>query len=193
MLEVIGLVLIAVLAENLALVRCMGIHVSSREELTQRGVRRAGAALILVMVTAALLTWLANTYLLRFFGAEHLRTLVFTLLVLAAIRLVRWVLRAFFPALARYLAEALSETVFNAAVLGVCLVSALRGYTLWQTLLYALAGGAGVVLVLGIYTGMQEQAEFESCPPRFRGYPILLITAGLMALALMGFYGLNVQ
>lgn len=193
MLEAIGLILIAVLAENMVLVRCMGFSFSSGQELTQRTVRRTGLALILVMVTSALLSWLFNTYVLRFFAVEYLRTLVFTLLMLAAAALVRRLLRLFFPALYRYLEGALSQTVYNCAVLGVALVSAQRGYTLGQTLLYAFASGVGVLLVLGIYTGMQEQAEFDSCPETFRRYPILLITAGLMALALMGFYGLNVK
>ena len=193
MLEVIGLVLIAVLAENMVLVRCMGISVPERPELTQRGVRRIGTALILVMVTSAFLSWLFNVYVLRFFGIEQFRTLAFTLLMLASVALVKLVLRTFFPALFRHLERALSDTVFNCAVLGVALICALRSYTLWQALIYALASGLGVMLVLGIYVGMQEQADFDSCPEKFRTYPILLITAGLMALALMGFYGLNVK
>ena len=92
----------------------------------------------------------------------------------------------------RHLNEDLSQAVYNCAVLGVAFIITLRNYSLPQTLLYALASGVGILGVLVIFTGMQDQASFDNCPKVFRGLPIQLITAGLMALALMGFYGLNV-
>ena len=98
-----------------------------------------------------------------------------------------------FPALSRQVNECLSETVYNCAVLGVALIVALRNYNLLQSVLYAFFGGVGVLIVLVIFTGLQDQASFDKCPKVFRGLPIQLITAGLMALALMGFAGLNVQ
>ena len=144
------------------------------------------------MVVTALLSWLINVLVLRFFGIEHLRILAYTLMVLAAVALVRQVLRLFFPVLYRHLNEDLSQTVYNCAVLGVAFIITLRNYSLAQTLLYALASGIELLGVLVIFTGMQDQASFDNCPKVFRGLPIQLLTAGLMALALMGFYGLNV-
>lgn len=192
MIEVIGLVLIAILAENMVLVKCMGLGWPKRTIMTEDGAWHMGVSLTLVMVITALVSWLINTYVLRYFGLEYLRILVYALLVPAVIGLLKLVLRAFFPVLYRHLKDYLSETVSNCAVLGVAFLITMRNYTLPQTLLYALASGVGTLGVLVIFTGMQEQASFDNCPKFFRGYPIGLLTAGLMAMALMGFYGLHV-
>ena len=192
MIQIIGLVLIAILAENMVLVRCLGMGWPGKGTLTEEGAWRMGASITLVMVVTALLSWLVNTLVLKFFGIEHLRILVYVLLVLGSVALVRQGLRLFFPVLYRNLNEYLSHVVYNCAVLGVAFIITLRSYSLIQALLYALASGVGILGVLVIFAGMQDQASFDNCPKVFRGLPIQMITAGLMALALMGFYGLNV-
>ena len=192
MIQIIGLVLIAILAENMVLVRCLGMGWPGKGTLTEEGAWRMGASITLVMVVTALLSWLVNTLVLKFFGIEHLRILVYVLLVLGSVALVRQGLRLFFPVLYRNLNEYLSHVVDNCAVLGVAFIITLRSYSFIQALLYALASGVGILGVLVIFTGMQDQASFDNCPKVFRGLPIQMITAGLMALALMGFYGLNV-
>lgn len=192
MIQIIGLVLIAILAENMVLVRCLGMGWPGKGTLTEEGAWRMGTSITLVMVITALLSWLVNTLVLKFFGIEHLRILVYVLLVLGSVALVRQGLRLFFPVLYRNLNEYLSHVVYNCAVLGVAFIITQRSYSLVQALLYALASGVGILGVLVIFTGMQDQAGFDNCPKVFRGLPIQMITAGLMALALMGFYGLNV-
>ena len=192
MIQVIGLVLIAILAENMVLVRCLGMGWPKQTIMTEAGAWRMGVSITLVMVVTALLSWLVNTFVLRFFAVEHLRILAYALLAYGAVELVRQVLRLFFPVLYRHLNEYLSYTVYNCAVMGVAFIITLRNYSLPQTLLYALASGIGILGVLVIFTGMQDQASFDNCPKVFRGLPIQMITAGLMALALMGFYGLHV-
>ena len=193
MLQVIGLVLIAILAENMVLVRCLGMDWPKRKDMTEDRAWHIGVSITLVMVVTALISWLVNVCILRFFGVEHFRVLAYTLSVLMAVGLLRQLLRLFFPVLYRHLNEDLSQTVYNCAVLGVAFIITLRNYSLPQTLLYALASGVGILGVLVIFTGMQDQASFDNCPKVFRGLPIQLITAGLMSLALMGFYGLNVN
>jgi len=192
MIQTIGLVLIAILAENMVLVRCLGMDWPGKSALTEETAWRTGVSITLVMVVTALLSWLVNTFVLRFFAIEYLRILTYVLLVLGSVELVRQGLRLFFPVLHRNLNEYLSHVVYNCAVLGVAFIITLRSYSLAQTLLYALASGVGILGVLVIFTGMQDQASFDNCPNVFRGLPIQMITAGLMALALMGFYGLNV-
>lgn len=192
MLQVIGLVLIAILAENMVLVRCLGMDWPKREGMTEDSAWHIGVSITLVMVVTALISWLVNVCILRFFGVEHFRVLAYTLAVLLAAGLLRQVLRLFFPVLYRHLNKDLSHAIYNCAVLGVAFIITLRNYSLLQTLLYALASGVGILGVLVIFTGMQDQASFDNCPKVFRGLPIQMITAGLMALALMGFYGLNV-
>lgn len=192
MIQVIGLVLIAILSENMVLARCLGMDWPERTHMTEDRAMHIGVSLTLVMVLTALISWLVNTYVLRFFGMEHFRILAYTLTMLGSAQLLRQLLRLFFPVLYRHLSEDLSQAVYNCAVLGVAFIITLRNYSLPQTLLYALASGVGILGVLVIFTGMQDQASFDNCPEVFRGLPIQLITAGLMALALMGFYGLNV-
>lgn len=192
MIQMIGLVLIAILAENMVLVRCLGMSLPGKAAMTEDSAWRMGVSITLVMVVTALFAWLANTFVLKFFAVEYLQILVYELLVLGAVELVRQGTRLFFPVLYRNLNEYLSLVVYNCAVLGVAFIITLRSYSLGQSLLYALASGVGVLGVLVIFTGMQDQASFDYCPKVFRGLPIQLITAGLMAMALMGFYGLNV-
>lgn len=192
MIQTIGLVLIAILAENMVLVRCLGMSLPGKTIQTEESAWRMGVSITLVMVVTALLSWLANALVLRFFWVEYLRILIYVLLVLGSVALVRQGLRLFFPVLYRHLNEYLSLVVYNCAVLGVAFIITLRNYSLGQSLLYAFASGVGILGVLVIFTGMQDQASFDYCPRVFRGLPIQLITAGLMAMALMGFYGLNV-
>ena len=193
MIQMIGLVLIAVRAENLVLIRPMGMGWPKNTIMSEKDAWRMGCSLTLVMTVTALTTWLLNTFVLRYFALEYLRVLVYALTVLGVIRLLRLLLERVFPALSRQVDECLSETVYNCAVLGVALIVTLRSYSLIQSVLYAFFGGVGVLLVLAIFAGLQDQASFDKCPGLFRGLPIQLITAGLMALALMGFAGLNVQ
>lgn len=191
MIQMIGLVLIAILAENMVLVRCLGMGWPKQTIRTEEGAWRTGVSLILVMVFTAMASWGVN-WVLKFFGYTHLRILAYALLVPGVIWALRWLLRSFFPPLYRYVEDNLSHTIYNAAVLGVAYMITMRNYSFGQAVLYSLASGVGVLIVLVIFMGMQDQASFEKCPKVFRGYPIGLITAGLMGLALMGFYGLNV-
>lgn len=191
MLEVIGLVLTAILTENMVLVRCFGLGGPKQSVTTQDGAVHMGVALTMVMVAAALASWWANTYILHYFQVEYYRLLVYTLVVLVVVWLWKLVLRLFFPVLYRHLKDYLSETVSNCAVLAVAYVITNRSYSLGQTLLYTLASGVGVLLILVSFTNIREQTGQDG-RESLRDLPIGLITLGLMAMALMGFYGLHV-
>jgi len=191
MLEVIGLVLTAILTENMVLVRCFGLGGPKQSVTTQDGAVHMGVALTMVMVAAALASWWANTYILHYFQVEYYRLLVYTLVVLVVVWLWKLVLRLFFPVLYRHLKDYLSETVSNCAVLAVAYVITNRSYSLGQTLLYTLASGIGVLLILVSFTNIREQTGQDG-RESLRDLPIGLITLGLMAMALMGFYGLHV-
>ena len=102
MIQVIGLVLIAIFAENMVLVRCLGMGWSKRTIMTEDGAWHMGVSMTLVMVVTALLSWLLNAFVLRFFKAEYLRVLNYTLVVLGAVGLVRHGLRLFFPVCGSY-------------------------------------------------------------------------------------------
>lgn len=192
MIQAIGLVLIAVLAENMVLVRCMGMGWPGSATSSEDSAWRMGISITLVMVFNTMAAWLVNRFVLEFFGLGHLRLLVYALLVPSVIWMLRKLLGTFFPGLYAYVREHLSYSLYNCSVMGAAYIITQRHYTFGQTFLYSLASGVGVLIVLVIFTGMQDQASFDNCPKWFRGFPIELITAGLMGLALMGFYGLHV-
>lgn len=193
MMEVIGLVLTAMLSENMVLVRCTGLSWPTDESGSETGAWHMGVSVTLVMVAAALVSWLTNTYILRYFGLDHFRLLVYSLVVPLVVAGLKCIFKLFFPVLYRHLSGYLSQTVSNCAVLSVSFFITLRNYSLPMTLLYAFASGVGILIVQVIFAGMQDQASFDNCPARFRGYPIRLLTIGLMAMALMGFYGLHMN
>ena len=147
MIQMIGLVLIAVLAENLVLIRPLGMGWPKDTIMQDKDAWRMGAALTVVMTLTALLTWLLNTLVLRYFAVEYLRILTYTLAVLAVVYSLRLLLKKVFPVLSHHLDECLPETLCNCAVLGVALIVTLRNYSLWQSVLYAFAAGVGVLVV----------------------------------------------
>lgn len=187
-----GVALIALLSENFILVNCLGIGTHTRAFEDAAQARRTGLALTMGMVLTTLLCWLADNLVLIPLGWTWLRTLLFTLLSLLSLCLIQHGLRLFIPELYRRLKDILPGIAANCAVLGAAFLVSQRSYTLGAALLYALFGGVGATVVLMSYAGLREDVGFESCPRAFRGAPISLITAGLMALALVGFYGLQI-
>lgn len=183
--------LAALLSENFILVSCMGIGTKIEAFQNPREARRTGLSVLLSMVVTVFFTWLADALLLRHSGWDHLRLLAFTLLSLGSVALIRLLLRVFLPALFARLDTSLSAMSTNCAALGAALLASTRGYTLDQALLFALCGGLGVLLVLLSFAGLHDTINLDECPKSFRGAPMELITAGLMALALVGFYGLH--
>lgn len=191
MLEIMGLALSALLAENLVLVHCMGMGTNENAFLDPTEGRRVGTALTLVMVVSGVLSRGIDTFLANF-HLDYLDLLAFALLVPAVSAVLGWVLKFFLPELSRRLAEPIRTSFGNAAVLGVVLLASQRSYTLQETFIFTLAGGLGLTTVLTCFAGLREEIDLEACPKPFHGLPIMLITAGLMALAMVGYYGLNV-
>ena len=111
MVEVIGLVLTAVLAENMVLVRCLDLNWAASREQTEDEAWHMGISLTMVMVATALVSWLVNTYVLRYFAVGQFRLVAYTLMVLLSVVGLRGLLRLFFPVLARHLSGYLSRTV----------------------------------------------------------------------------------
>ena len=105
--------------------------------------------------------------------------------------LLRAFLRHFIPELSRRADENLASVSTNCAALGCALIISQRSYGLASSLVFALFGGLGAAIALASFASLLMEADVKHCPRCFRGYPIKFITAGLMALALVGFYGLH--
>ena len=159
--------------------------------------RRLDAAYGMALATAFVLTlsaglsWMLQTWLLQPLELDHLRTLGFILLIAAVVQFTETVMKRQAPALYRVLGIYLPLITTNCAVLGVALLNAQTQHRFLHALLYGFGAALGFSLVLVMFAAMRERLEAAQTPASFRGTPIALITAGLMALAFMGFAGMD--
>ena len=189
-LELAGVALAALLSENLVLVSCMGIGTHEKSFQDPREAIRTGLCLTLVMVLGALGAWLLNFLILLRFNLAYFQVLAFALLIPGLVAGVRKLFQACIPELSRRVDGNLSSISTNCAALGSALLISQRSYGLDSALIFALCGGIGATLALASFASLQKEVDLNRCPKSFRGVPIQLITAGLMAMALLGYYGL---
>jgi len=179
-----------VLANNFVLVRFLGLcpfmGVSSKLE----GAIGMSVATLFVLTLSSVCSYLLNQYLLVPLQLEYLSTLSFILVIAVTVQLTEMVMRKSSPLLYRILGIFLPLITTNCAVLGVALLNAQEQHNLLQSALYGFGAAAGFGLVLVSFAAMRERLAYADIPMHFRGAPIGLITAGLMALAFMGFTGL---
>lgn len=192
-LELMGVALTALLAENFVLVTCMGIGTRRRAFSDPRDALRTGWCLTVVMVLSSICAWCIDVGILTRYGLTYYRTFVFGLMVPALVWCVRQFLRFCVPELYRRNNEYLGAVTTNCAALGCVLLVALRSYGFAESVIFALCGGLGTTVVLANFAHLLEEADLEQCPKCFRGIPIKLITGGLMAMGLVGFYGLHIH
>ena len=192
-LELMGVALAALLSENLVLVTCMGIGTHRASFQEPKEAIRTGLCLTAVMILGALGAWLINVLVLTQFNLTHFQVLAFSLLIPGLVALLRRFLSACVPELSRRVDENLASISTNCAALGTALLVVQRSYSLGAAMIFALCGGIGATLALASFASLQKEVDLERCPKSFRGVPIQLITAGLMAMALVGYYGLYLE
>ena len=149
-----------------------------------------GLATTFVMVLAAMVTWIINNWILIPFNLPFLQYVSFIIVIASLVQFVEMFIRKSSPTLYRSLGIFLPLITTNCAILGLALLSALREYNFLQSLVFGLAAGVGFTLALLIMAGIREELEMAPIPEPFKGAPITLIIAGLLALAFMGFAGL---
>ncbi len=189
-LSYFAIVIGAVFVNNVVLAQFLGIcpflGVSSNVE-TSLGM---GAAVTFVMAIASVVAWLLQTYLLVPFGIEYMQTIVFILVIAALVQMVEIILKKVSPALYQALGIFLPLITTNCAVLGVAILMIQKEFSLLQGVVYAVSSALGFALALVLFAGIRERLDFEEVPAAFRGVPIALVTAGILAMAFMGFSGL---
>ena len=160
--------------------------------VSQRFEAAAGMALatLFVLTLASGASWAAWHWLLEPLGLGYLRTLVFVLLIAAVVQGTEMIVRATSPLLHELLGVFLPLITTNCAVLGVALINLERQHGFVESLVFGAAAAAGFGLALLLFAGLRERMDTADVPSAFRGTPIALVTAGLMALAFMGFNGL---
>jgi electron transport complex protein RnfA len=181
----------AVLVNNVVLVRILGLcpfmGVSKKLE-TAYGM---GAATTFVLTLATGASYAIDHYLLMPFGLEYLRTLSFIVTIAAIVQLTEMIIAKTSPSLQQTLGIYLPLITTNCAVLGVPLLNVANGYNFVESLLFGGGSAVGFSLVLILFAGIRERIEGADVPTHFRGTAIAMVTAGLMALAFMGFAGLD--
>ena len=192
-MELTAVALAALLSENMVLVSCMGIGTHEKSFQEPREAIRTGCCLTVVMILGALGAWLLNYLVLLRYGLTHFQVLAFALLVPGLVAALRKFLRACVPELSRRADDNLASISTNCAALGTALLVSQRSYGLGSALIFALCGGIGATLALASFASLQKEVDLNRCPRSFRGVPIQLITAGLMAMALVGYYGLYLE
>ena len=183
-LSYFAIIIGAIFVNNVVLAQFLGIcpflGVSSKVE-TSMGM---GAAVTFVMAIAAVVAWLIQAY------ALVPLVIVFILVIAALVQMVEIMLKKLSPSLYQALGIFLPLITTNCAVLGVAILMIQKEFNLLQSVTYSVATALGFALALVLFAGIRERLEFEDVPKAFRGVPIALITAGILAMAFMGFSGL---
>jgi len=189
---VIGLLISALFTENFVLCKFLGccpfLGVSKKTD-TAMGM---GMAVTFVMAIASMFTYLANEFLLIPLGLEYLQTILFILIIAALVQFVEMVIKKTMPALYSSLGIYLPLITTNCAVLGVALLNVQNEFNLLFSILYGTFAALGFTLAIVLFAGVREQINEKDVPESFRGFPIALVTAGLMAIAFMGFSGFSI-
>lgn len=150
-----------------------------------------GIAVTFVMTLASAATWAVNEYLLIPNDLAFMQTVVFILVIAALVQLVEMFLQKSVPALYQALGIYLPLITTNCAVLGVALLNIQKGYNFIESVVYGFTGGLGFLLAIVLFSFVRERTDNCDCPKAFRGFPIALLSAGLLALAFMGFGALK--
>jgi electron transport complex protein RnfA len=177
----------AIFVNNVVLSQFLGIcpflGVSSKVD-TSIGM---GMAVTFVMALATLVTWCIQQYILVPFGIEYMQTITFILVIAALVQMVEIVLKKVSPALYQALGIFLPLITTNCAVLGIAIITVQKDFDLLTGVIYAVSIALGFALAMILFAGIRERLEVEDTPNSMRGVPIALITAGLLAMAFMGF------
>ena len=189
-MEYLIIIISAVFVNNIVLAQFLGIcpflGVSNKVS-TATGM---SAAVVFVITLSTQVTYLIDHYILASLDITFMRTIVFILVIAALVQMVEIILKKVSPSLYQALGIFLPLITTNCAVLGVAILMIQKEFTLLQSVVYSVSTALGFALALVLFAGIRERLDFEEVPAAFRGVPIALITASILALAFLGFSGL---
>ena len=189
-MEYLTIIVFTVFVSNIILTQFLGIcpflGVSTKVS-TAVGM---GAAVIFVMVLSTLVTFLVQQWILLPLGIEFLRTIAFILIIAALVQMLELILKKVSPSLYQALGVFLPLITTNCAVLGVAIIVADKGQGLLWGLVYTTGIAIGFTVAIALFASIREHIELMGVPKGMKGIPIALITAGILAMAFMGFGGL---
>ena len=190
--ELLAITLGAVLANNFIFSQFLGIcpflGVSKKVD-TAIGM---GFAVTFVMGLASAVCFLVNKFILIPLGLGYMQTVAFILVIASLVQFIEMFLQKAIPSLYTALGVYLPLITTNCAVLGVVLLNVQNNYNFISSVVYGITGGIGFLVAIVLFASIRERLVFAEYPKAFEGFPIALVTAGLMALAFMGFSGLKI-
>lgn len=150
-----------------------------------------GAAVAFVLTLSTIVTWLVQTYVLNPLGLQYLQTLAFILVIATLVQMVEIILKKVSPPFYQALGIFLPLITTNCAVLGVAILVIQKDFNLLSSIVYAFSTALGFALALTVFAGIREQLSLVQVPKGMQGMAIVLVTAGLLSLAFMGFSGVD--
>ena len=190
-MEYILIFITAIFVNNIVLSQFLGIcpflGVSKKVE-TATGM---GAAVAFVLTIATIVTYLIQKFVLDAFGLEYLQTIAFILVIAALVQMVEIILKKVSPALYQALGVFLPLITTNCCILGVAILVIQKGFDLLTGVVYAFSTALGFALAMVLFAGIREQLSLVNIPKGMQGMAIALVTAGLLAMAFMGFSGVD--
>ena len=190
-MEYILIFITAIFVNNVVLSQFLGIcpflGVSKKVE-TATGM---GAAVAFVLVIATIVTYLIQKFVLDAFGLQYLQTIAFILVIAALVQMVEIILKKVSPALYQALGVFLPLITTNCCILGVAILVIQNDYDLLTGIVYGFATAIGFALAMILFAGIREQLSLVNVPKGMEGMSIALVTAGLLAMAFMGFSGVD--
>jgi electron transport complex protein RnfA len=189
-MEYFAIIVLALLVNNVVLAQFLGICPFlgvSQKISTAVGM---GAAVVFVMALANLVTYLIYFFVLVPMGIEYMQTITFILVIASLVQIVEIILKKASPSLYQALGIYLPLITTNCAVLGIAILAVQKDYDLVKSVVYASSTALGFTLAMVLFAGLREQMDVNGVPKGMKGFPIALVTAGLLSLAFMGFAGL---
>jgi len=189
--RILAMAIAAIFVQNFVLARFLGLcpYIGVSKKLDSA--LGMGMAVIFVMTMASTFTWLIQTYILIPLQMEFLQTIAFILTIASLVQLVEMIIQKTAPALYKALGVYLPLITTNCAVLGVSILNIQSEYGFIEAILNGFFAGLGFTLVLALMAGIRERLDKAEVPQSMKGMPIAMITAGLMALAFLGFSGMK--
>lgn len=191
-MELITLAFTAILIENVVLSQFLGtcplLGVSGKRD----SALGMGLAVVFVITLSSVVSWLLYTYVLVQFNMEYMRTIIFILVIAGLVQIIEMFIKKVSPGLYRSLGIYLPLITTNCAVLGLATIVATPDYTFLTALVYSFASSVGFLFVIYVFSTIRERIAKGNVPTAFKGVPIALITAGILAMIFSKFGALNI-
>lgn len=191
MLELLGIIVTAIFVNNIVFAQFLGICPFLGVSTRLKDAVGMGMAVTVVMVIATLVTSLLQITVLVPSGLEYMQTILFILVIAALVQMLEIIMKKVAQSLYVALGVFLPLITTNCAVLGVAIMVTQKGMGLLEGVVYAFATALGFTMALSIFAGIREQLELSDVPAPMKGVPVALITAGILAMAFMGFAGIG--